>query len=206
VLTIMAAVFAVVAFGVGFVLIGAGGDGPPTPANGLPGAASVEPVAPVAPHPDTVAGSWGEAVTVTGSNQSGSESATVGVTLAQPQVTAEPELDSGPVPTPAKDVYVVIDGIIEGVEGTYQYNFLHFQLIPGSELGEWDGSRGPHEPELVAGVEPNLTSTRISEGTRIRGYLAFDVPESALDNAVLVLRSLLEPEGPAAAYWPLEAP
>lgn len=187
------AVLAVLSFGVGFLLAGDVGTTPTTPTT-----SATTPALP----PDLVAGAWDEPVTVTGSL--GDRSVTVEVTLTAPAVSTEVDLGGGRVGRPARGAYFATQAIIEVVDGVYEFNTLHFHLVPSAGVGQWRQADGGPGPEPVPGFEPNLKTTRLSTGDRISGSLVFDVPESALAGAAIVLRSWLQPDGPAAAYWPLD--
>lgn len=173
----------------------------PTETPGLPEVASV------APQPDPVAATLGDPATVSGSSLFGDASATIEVTLSGPELVTEVELDTGAVVTPERDVFVVFDVVLEGVEGTYEFNPRHLHLIPSSEVDGWRGEAfGGDESELptaAAGFE-SISFGSVSAGDRLSGDLVFDQPESALAGAAVVLRSLLLPDGPAAAYWSLD--
>jgi hypothetical protein len=181
---------------------------PPAAASGTAttGRASLPPVASAVPQPDPVPATLGTAATVTGRNLFGTKSATIEVTLSKPELITEVKQKTGVVVRPEKEVWAVFDVVLRGVEGTYEFNPLHFHVIPRSEVAAWrgkpfGGAKGA-QPTAVSGID-TISFGSISPGNRLSGKLAFDVPRSALTDAAVVLRSLLLVDGAASAFWVL---
>jgi hypothetical protein len=184
----------------------------PSPQGGSPNTAArsgLPSVASAVPQPDPVAATLGGTATVTGRDLFGKKSATVEVTLSKPEVITEVKLKTGAVQRPKKEVFVVFDIVIEGVDGTYDFSPLHFHLIPKAEVAGWRGKprvglqENADEPVPISDLG-SISFGSISAGDRISGKLVFDQPRSALNGAAIVLRSLLVPDGPAAAHWSLD--
>lgn len=161
-----------------------------------------------ADQPDPVAADFGETVTVTGPDLFGTRSATIEVTLSEPVVVDEVELGTGVVMTPENDVYVGVEVVVAGVDGTYELNPLNFHLVPAdqattssSEPFVWDDPTAAQGWANDGRFEPGLTPTTIAAGAQVSGYIVFDVESSATEDAAIVLEPLLLVEGPPSAYW-----
>jgi hypothetical protein len=196
---------------------GCGGDESPVGAGETPTAAVTEKteaprlpeVVSAAPQPDPVAATLDSTVTVRGSNLFGSKSATIEVTLGQPEVITQVKLPTGAVQRPDRGAFVVFEVVLEGVDGTYEFNPGHFHLIPRDQVPTWRseavlgiGDR-PDKPTQIDALD-SISFGPISPGDRISGNLVFDQPRTATNDAAIVLRSLLQTDGPPAAYWPLQ--
>lgn len=173
-----------------------------------PSPPSLPPVASVAPQPETVAASFGETVTVTGSDLFGTESVTVEVTLSQPELVRELELNTGVTYRPEREVWAVFELAVEGVEGTYDLNPLDFHLVPADQLAEFQ--ENPFEFDLDDPTDPTsvqeldaIGPDSVSAGDRLSGNLVYDIEESTLDGAAVLMDPPLLVEGPPAAYWQL---
>jgi hypothetical protein len=169
---------------------------------------SLPPVASVAPQPETVAASFREPVTITGSDLFGTESVTVEVTLSEPELVRELDLDTGVTIRPQREVWAVFALVLEGVEGRYEFNPLDFHLVPAAEVAEFQ--ENPFEFELNDPTDPTslqeldaIGSGPVSASDRLRGNLVYDVSESTLDGAAVLMEPPLLVQGPPAAYWQL---
>jgi hypothetical protein len=146
-------------------------------------------------------GTLGEPLTVTSTNRDGTSTARV--TLSGPEMTTQVDLGNGQVGRPANGVYVRFDAIIEAVDGTYNFNYVHFHLVPKAEVAGWKRGDDNTVPQPVPGFEPALKTRRLAEDDNMSGSVVFDVSRSATEGAAVVLQSWLHPDGVAAAYWPL---
>jgi hypothetical protein len=91
---------------------------------------------------------------------------------------------------------------------TVGFNPRHFHLIPGDDVAGWRSETAvglADRPDVPIQIDAlnSISSGSISAGDRMSGTLVFDQPRAAVDNAAVVLRSLLLTEGPAATSWPL---
>ncbi|MEQ4300635.1 hypothetical protein ABNF97_04450 [Plantactinospora sp. B6F1] len=156
-----------------------------------------------------MAGTPGNTVTVSGKNLFGNKSATIEVTLSRPKVHTEVKSANGVRIKPKRGAFVVFDVVLEGVEGTYEFNPLHFHLIRGSEVPAWRSKadfslkKTPDTPTPIDEFN-SISFGSISAGDRISGSLVFDQPRTAVDGGAVVLRALLLTDGPASAYWLLD--
>jgi hypothetical protein len=159
-----------------------------------------------APQPDPVAGTLGSTVTVTGKNLFGTESATVEMMLSKPRVLTEVKTANGVSIKPKQGAFVVFDLVIEGVDGTYQFNPQHFHFIPASEVPTWQNKPNYSLDKTTDTPTPidelkSVSVGSISPGDRLSGGLVFDQPKAALTGGAVVLRALLLVEGRPSAYW-----
>jgi hypothetical protein len=166
------------------------------------------PVVSVAPQPEPIEASFGETVTLTGASLFGDESATIEVTLAEPVVVTEVELDNDVIYEPDQEVFMGLEVVLEGVDGVYNLNPLDFHLVPAEEAASFSAEAFQFDDATAAegwaldGIfEPGLSPAEISAGARVSGHIVFDVAESATEDAAVVLEPLLLVEGPPSAYW-----
>ena len=118
----------------------------------------------------------------------------VEVTLANPrQFTEDPE-GSGFI-KPDNGVYLVLDGTVVCVEGTYYASPFNFTFVAA------DGT--VYDAAFTIGFKPQLDTINLNPGQRTAGSVVFDVPESAIAGGKIQIDGLGLDTMEGAAYWTL---